>query len=76
MIVNPGKFQSIITERRKGKINLQSLKINNNSIETSENVKLLGIDTEKHLNFELHVSTICKKSASQLNASRLKSLPN
>ena len=76
MIVNPGKFQSITIERRKDKINLQSLKINNNSIETSENVKLLGIDTDNHLNFELHVSTICEKTASQLNASRLKSLPN
>ena len=28
MIVNPGKFQSIITESSKGKINSQSLKIN------------------------------------------------
>ena len=30
MIVNPGKFQFIIIERSKGKINQQSLKINSN----------------------------------------------
>ena len=46
MIVNPGKFQSIIIERTKGKINPQSLIINNNSIETSDSVKLLGIEID------------------------------
>ena len=77
MIVNPGKFQSIIIESSKGKINLQSLKINGNSIETSENVKLLGIEIDNHLNFQLHVSTICKKAAGQLKALlRLKSFLN
>ena len=40
MIVNPGKFQSIIIQRSKGKINPQSLIINSNSIKSS-GVKLL-----------------------------------
>ena len=68
MIVNPGKSQSIIIESNKVKINLQSLKINYNSTETSKSVKLLGIEIGNHLNFQLHVSTICKKPAGQLNA--------
>ena len=77
MIVNPGKFQSIIIESSKGKINPQSLKINDNFIETSESVKLLGIEIDNHLNFQSHVSTICRKAAGQLNAlSRLKSFLN
>ena len=77
MIVNPGKFQSIIVESSKGKINLQSLKLNGNSIETSESVKLLGIKIDNHLNFQSHFYTICKKAAGQLNAlSRLKSFLN
>ena len=63
MIVNPGKFQSIIIESSKGKINPQSLKISGNSIETSNSVKLLGVEIDAHLNFQLHVSTICKKAA-------------
>ena len=58
MIVNPGKFDSIIIESSKVKINPQSLKINGNSIETSKRVKLLGIKIDDHLNFQLHVSTI------------------
>ena len=47
MIVNPGKFQSIIIESNKGKINSQSLKINDNFIETSC-VKLLGIEIDRN----------------------------
>ena len=60
MIVNPGKFQSIVIERSKGKINPHSLIINNNSTETSENLKLLGIEIDNHLNFDSHVFTFCK----------------
>ena len=55
MIINPGKFPSITIKR-------------SNSIEFLESVKLVGIETDKHLNFEPHVSQICKKSAGQLNA--------
>ena len=29
---------------------------------------LLGIEIDNHLNFELNLSTICKKAAGQLNA--------
>ena len=77
MIINPGIFQSIIIESSKGKINLQSLKINGNSIQTSESVRLLGIEIDNHLNFQSHVSTVCKKAAGQLNAlSCLKSFLN
>ena len=68
MIVNSGKSQSIIIESSKVKINLQSLKINYDSTETSKSVKLLRIEIGNHLNFQLHVSTICKKPAGQLNA--------
>ena len=77
MIGNPGKFQSVIIESSKDKINRQSLKINGNSIETSESVKVLGIEIDDHLNFNLHVSTVCKKTGGQLNAlSTLKSFLN
>ena len=64
-------------ESSKGTINPQSLKINTNSTETSESVNFLGIEINNHLNFQSHVSTICKKAAGQLNAlSRLKSFLN
>ena len=62
MIVNLGKFQSVIIQSSKDKINPQSLKTNGNSIETSESLKLLDIE---HLNFQSHLSTICKKASGQ-----------
>ena len=74
IVVNSGIFQSIKIEKSKGKINPHSLIINGNSIESPEDLKLLGIEIENHLNFESHVSAICKKAVGQLNAlSRLKS---
>ena len=43
---------------------------------TSENfVKLLGIEIDNQLNFDNHVSTLCKKAGSQLNTiGRLKNI--
>ena len=67
MIVNPGKFQSIIKESSNGKVNPQSLKIKNNSIETSESVKLLDTEFDNHLKLQSHVPKVCKKAAEQLN---------
>ena len=77
LIVNPGKFQSIIIERSKGSVNPQSLIINSNMTESLKNVKLLDIKIYNHLNFEWHVSTIYKQAAGQLNPfSHLKSFLN
>ena len=44
------------------------------SIQSEENVKLLGVTLDYKLNFDQHISNICKKAASQLNVlKRLKS---
>ena len=45
-----------------------SLNINSNSIIFSNWVKILGIKIESRLNFEPHVSDLCKSAARQLNA--------
>ena len=37
-------------------------------MKSKESVTLLGIEIDNKLNFEKHVSTICKKANSQLNA--------
>ena len=53
MIVNPDKFQSMIISSKK---------------DLSKSVKLLGIEIDNTLNFEKHISNICKKASNELNA--------
>ena len=65
MTVNPGKFHSIIIDRKKQKT---ILTIDEKVITSSENVTLLGLELDSKLNFDAHISKICNKSAEQLNA--------
>ena len=58
MIVNPDKFQAIIMRRDK-KENKYHLNINKSIIISSvDSATLLGIEIDKQLNFEKHVSSI------------------
>ena len=68
MIVNPKKFQAIITNRQNRSNHSCCLTISNAEIESKESVTLLDIKIDNKLNFEKHVSTICKKANNQLNA--------
>ena len=68
MIVNPKKFQAIIINRPNRSNHNWYLTINNAEIKSNESVTILGIEIDNKLNFEKHVSTICKKANNQLNA--------
>lgn len=67
MIVNPDKFQVMIVNRRK-KLETVKLKINEVEIPTRSSVTLLGVEIDNELNFNNHISTICKKAGNKLNA--------
>ena len=68
MVVNPDKFQAIILDKRKR---------DNQQIKVVSSVKLLGLQLDDKLNFNLHISNICKSAANQLNALiRLKKFMN
>ena len=65
MVVNPDKFQAIILGKRK-----RDHTVDNQQIKVVSSVK-------DKLNFNLHISNICKSAASQLNALiRLKKFMN
>lgn len=68
MIVNPEKFQAIIIDRKNQDNNPVPLKISGKTIFSEKSVKLLGIEIDSKLNFDKHITQLCKKSASQLNA--------
>ena len=78
IIVNPYKFQAInIDRKKKQQNNPTSLKINDININSKNSVRLVGLEIDSTLNFDKHITQLCKKSAGQLNAlCRLKSFLN
>ena len=42
--------------------------IGNDSVTIEQSVRLLGIDLDNQLNFNLHIKKICKSDSNQLNA--------
>ena len=66
MQANPDKFQAIAIEPKTQKLNI-SFNVNNNIITCDEEVKLLGVTIDFKLNFNTHVSNVCKKASRQLN---------
>ena len=68
MAVNPKRFQESIINRQNRSNHQCCLNINNAEIKSKESVALLGMEIDNKLNFEKHVSTICKSANNQLNA--------
>jgi hypothetical protein len=66
MQVNPEKFQAIAVGKdtcdKKPIFN-----IGDANISCDEIVKLLGVDIDFKLNFDYHITNICKKAVQQLN---------
>ena len=70
MIVNPGKFQSIIINKKKQDHThtKETFEICDKVVEASPSVKLLVVQIDDKLNFNLHITNICRSAANQLNA--------
>ena len=67
MQANPSKFQFMVISPYDDCA--QSLVLNENTVLVSEkHVQVLGVIIDSKLNFSLHVSSMCKKAARQLNA--------
>ena len=63
IIVNPKKFQTIVTTQRNLQNNPASLSINNKN-----SVELLGVNIDNKLAFETHINKLCRSASCQLNA--------
>ena len=66
MQANPGKIQAVIPGKT-GHGNCTSLTICGSEIKCEDSVKLLGVTIDFMLNFDTHVSNICRKAARQIN---------
>ena len=68
MIDNPDKFKSIIIQKSKQTTTPTQFLLGNDVVEVASSVKLLGIHINDQLNFNLHISNICKSASKQLKA--------
>ena len=66
MIVNPGKFQAIILDKKKNNHTQEIIKIDNKAVKVKSPVKLLGFQIDDELNFNLHIANICRSAAYKL----------
>ena len=76
MQANPDKFPVLVVGKKTYDTN-PSIHIQNSDLTCEKTVKLLGIEIDYQLNFDAHVSSICRKASQQLNVlKRLGSLLN
>ena len=68
MVVNPDKFQAIILDKRKRDHTDERITVDNQQIKVVSSVKLLALQLDDKLNFNLHIISICKSTANQQNA--------
>ena len=66
MQANPDKFQVIAVGKKTYSKN-PSIQIQGNVLSCEETVKLLGIDIDYQLKFDVHISNLCRKASQQLN---------
>ena len=69
MKANSDKFQAIAIGKKTKSQNL-SFNLSGNKIVCEDNVKLLGVTIDSDLNFDNHISEMCKKASRQLNISK------
>ena len=60
--------QGIIIDKKKQNHTAEYISINQKNIKTSSSVKLLGVHIDDKLNFNLHITKICRSAANQLHA--------
>ena len=68
MIANPDKIKAINLDKQNSDFSNTKISVNNENLEIVPSVKLLGIQIDSQLNFNMHINNICKSAASQLNA--------
>ena len=72
MQAKPDNFQAIAVGMRTFGKNLV-LKISYTEIKCEELVKFLGVDIDYQLNFDQHISSLCRKASQQLNVLKRRS---
>ena len=67
-IVNLHKFQTIVLYKKRSDLTKTKFHLDNQVIKLVSFVKILRIQIDDKLNFNPHISKICKSAAHELNA--------
>ena len=67
IVPNSDKSQVIILDRKKSNLTNIPLTIDNQTIKSVPSLELLGIHLDDNLNFNLHISNICRSAANEVN---------
>ena len=71
MIVNPGNFKvlssTVLSLTKRNKIILQNTSVSIRKNVKISSVKLLGVHIDDKLNFNLHITKMCRSAANQLH---------
>ena len=67
MQANPSKFQAMLLNTDQ-KVPDISIKLSGTCIPIESSVKLLGVNIDSMLKFDVHINTLCKRTARQINA--------
>ena len=67
MIANPEKFHALLLRKNQTNTSGEQININGKIIKSEETVKFLGVTLDYRLDFDPHISNLCKKAATQLN---------
>ena len=66
MQANPDKFQVLAVGKKTFDKNMK-ICLHNSTLSCEETVIFLGIEIDYQLNFDIHISSICRKASQQLN---------
>ena len=55
MIVNPGKFQAIILDKKKTNHTQETIKIDNKAVKVKSSIKLPGVQIDAELNISIYI---------------------
>ena len=67
---NPGKFQAIAVGKHTHSENI-CFNLGDNIVKCEDSVKLLGVTIDFKLDFDEHISNVCKKASRQLNVLKI-----
>ena len=57
LMVNKENFQALVIKRKVKESELMDIKVDNENIEQTALLKVLGVNIDEHLNFSCHIKT-------------------